>query len=80
MGEDGEAVDVTATSHTFTELTAGTQYTAYVRANCGENYSSWVSVAFTTAGEGVVNPVVTTVAASNKQRYGDGGDLECNGS
>ena len=65
LGEDGEAVDVTATSHTFTELTAGTQYTAYVRANCGENYSSWVSVAFTTAGEGVVNPVVTTVAASN---------------
>ncbi len=65
LGEDGEAVDVTATSHTFTELTAGTQYTAYVRANCGESYSSWVSVAFTTASEGVVNPVVTTVAASN---------------
>ena len=65
LGEDGDAVDVTATSHTFTELTASTQYTAYVRANCGESYSSWVSVAFTTASEGVVNPVVTTVAASN---------------
>ena len=65
MGEDGEAVDVTATSHTFTELTASTQYTAYVRANCGESYSTWVSIAFTTAGEGIVNPVVTTVAASN---------------
>ena len=65
LGEDGDAVDVTATSHTFTELTASTQYTAYVRANCGESYSTWVSIAFTTAGEGVVNPVVTTVEASN---------------
>ncbi len=65
LGEDGDAVDVTATSHTFTELTASTQYTAYVRANCGESYSTWVSIAFTTAGEGIVNPVVTTVAASN---------------
>ncbi len=65
LGEDGDAVDVTVTSHTFTELTASTQYTAYVRANCGESYSTWVSIAFTTAGEGVVNPVVTTVEASN---------------
>ncbi len=45
------SVNVTATTYTFDNLTAGTSYTAKVRANCGETTSDWVSVTFTTEEE-----------------------------
>ena len=37
-----------ATSYTFSGLTGNTAYTAYVRANCGGEQSSWVSANFRT--------------------------------
>ncbi len=45
------SVNVTATTYTFDNLTAGTSYTAKVRANCGETTSDWVTVTFTTEEE-----------------------------
>ena len=39
---------ITASSYTFSGLTGNTAYTAYVRANCGGEQSSWVSANFRT--------------------------------
>ncbi len=44
----GTPETVTATSKTFTGLTAGTAYTVEVRAVCGSSQSPWVSTNFTT--------------------------------
>ena len=38
----------TSPTHTFTMLSGNTGYTAYVRANCGDEGSDWVPVMFTT--------------------------------
>ena len=46
----GTPETVTATSKTFTGLTAGTAYTVEVRAVCGSSQSAWVSTSFTTLG------------------------------
>ena len=42
---------VTDTTHTFTNLTPNTEYTAYVRANCVDSnaYSNWIHKGFRTA-------------------------------
>ena len=56
---------VTATSKTFTGLTAGTAYTVEVRAVCESSQSVWVSTNFTTTQAQIVTPQVTTLAASN---------------
>ena len=58
------AETVTTTSKSFTNLTAGTTYTAYVRAICEESNSVWVSTTFTTEAAPVVAPTVTTLAAT----------------
>ena len=44
----GTPETVTATSKTFTGLTAGTAYTVEVRAVCASSQSAWVSTSFTT--------------------------------
>ena len=57
---------VTATSKTFTGLTAGTTYTVEVRAVCESSQFPWVSTSFTTQNEsGITAPTVNTLAASN---------------
>ena len=57
---------VTATSKTFTGLTAGTAYTVEVRAVCESSNSAVVSTSFTTQNEsGITAPTVNTLAASN---------------
>ena len=57
---------VTATSKTFTGLTAGTAYTVEVRAVCESSQSAWVSTSFNTQNEsGITAPSVNTLAASN---------------
>ena len=56
---------VTATSYTFSDLTSGTAYTAYVRANCGSgDVSEWVSAPFATECE-VVTVTPTTPFVEN---------------
>ena len=56
---------VTATSKTFTGLTAGTAYTVEVRAVCASSQSAWVSTSFTTQNEsGITAPTVNTLAAT----------------
>ena len=62
----GTPETVTATSKTFTGLTAGTAYTVEVRAVCASSQSAWVSTSFTTQNEsGITAPTVNTLAASN---------------
>ena len=54
----------TGLTHTFTGLTAGTQYSVGVRAVCGdENYSDWAVTTITTAEHPCYAP--TGVAATN---------------
>ena len=56
---------ITATSYTFSDLTSGTAYTAYVRANCGSgDVSEWVSAPFATECE-VVTVTPTTPFVEN---------------
>ena len=56
---------VTATSKTFTGLTAGTAYTVEVRAVCESSNSAVVSTSFTTQNEsGITAPTVNTLAAT----------------
>ena len=61
----GTPETVTATSKTFTGLTAGTAYTVEVRAVCASSQSAWVSTSFTIAPVVVTPPTVNTLAASN---------------
>ncbi len=61
----GTPETVTATSKTFTGLTAGTAYTVEVRAVCASSQSAWVSTSFTTQNEsGITAPTVNTLAAT----------------
>ena len=64
---ENAAETVTTTSKSFTDLTANTTYTAYVRAVCEDDNSEWVSTTFTTLAEqgGVVPPTVATLAATS---------------
>ena len=57
---------VTTTSKSFTDLTANTTYTAYVRAVCENDNSEWVSTTFTTleAEPVIVPPTVATLEAT----------------
>ena len=63
---ENAAETVTTTSKSFTDLTANTTYTAYVRAICEESNSEWVSTTFTTleAEPVIVPPTVATLAAT----------------
>ncbi|MDY5922161.1 MAG: T9SS type A sorting domain-containing protein, partial [Candidatus Onthomorpha sp.] len=63
---ENAAETVTTTSKSFTDLTANTTYTAYVRAVCEESNSEWVSTTFTTleAEPVIVPPIVATLAAT----------------
>ena len=62
-------------SYTFTGLTAGTTYTAFVRSNCGnDGVSDWVSKNFTA---GTYNMLVSgwdTLRTCDMVIYDDGGD------
>ena len=60
----GTPETVTATSKTFTGLTAGTAYTVEVRAVCASSQSPWVSTSFTTTAVVVTPPTVNTLAAT----------------
>ena len=60
----GTPETVTATSKTFTGLTAGTAYTVEVRAVCASSQSAWVSTSFTTTAVVVTPPTVETLAAT----------------
>ena len=63
---ENAAETVTTTSKSFTDLTANTTYTAYVRAICENDNSEWVSTTFTTleAEPVIVPPTVATLAAT----------------
>ena len=63
---ENAAETVTTTSKSFTDLTANTTYTAYVRAVCENDNSEWVSTTFTTleAEPVIVPPTVTTLEAT----------------
>ncbi|MDR1847480.1 MAG: choice-of-anchor J domain-containing protein, partial [Bacteroidales bacterium] len=66
LGATGTVSIESGTTFSFNSLTANTPYTAYVRSDCGGgNYSSWVSVPFTTAAyppcDDPTNVVATTV-------------------
>jgi len=56
----GTPIDVNTTTYPLTGLLAGTNYTVYVRANCGTGVSSWASQTFTTTPI-YQSPTVTTV-------------------
>ncbi len=64
LGENGDVMDVTSSpTYTFTALIASMEYTAYVRANCGDGvYSDWGSTTFTTS-EVSECPAPTNIAA-----------------
>ena len=64
---ENAAETVTTTSKSFTDLTANTTYTAYVRAVCENDNSEWVSTTFTTleAEPVIVPPTVATLAATS---------------
>ena len=63
---ENAAETVTTTSKSFTDLTANTTYTAYVRAVCENDNSEWVSTTFTTleAEPVIVPPTVATLEAT----------------
>ncbi|MDR0971077.1 MAG: fibronectin type III domain-containing protein [Bacteroidales bacterium] len=61
LGETGLEIDVTTLSYQFTELTSNTTYIAYVRANCNGNYSSWISIEFTTLEDPIITPIPPTI-------------------
>ncbi|MDR0890967.1 MAG: choice-of-anchor J domain-containing protein [Endomicrobium sp.] len=48
---DLDSVIVSSTAYQFTELIPNTTYTAYVRANCENNFSIWKEIQFTTNEE-----------------------------
>ena len=62
INSDTTVTEVYSPTYTFTGLTAGTTYTASVRANCGTSYSSWATIQFTT-DTAQIAPTVTTNAA-----------------
>ncbi|MCH3924751.1 MAG: choice-of-anchor J domain-containing protein [Bacteroidales bacterium] len=45
LGDNGSVIDTNVTNYTFNNLTAGTNYIAYVRSKCSDTtYSDWASV------------------------------------
>jgi hypothetical protein len=58
LGVSGDEIDITAMPFYITGLTPNTTYTVYLRANCGDGYSSWTSVDFTTTEN---PPMVSTL-------------------
>ncbi len=58
LGSNGNLINTTTTLYNLMSLTSGTTDTIYVRANCGNSYSNWVSQIFTTLPQ--VAPTVTT--------------------
>ncbi|MFA6200446.1 MAG: fibronectin type III domain-containing protein [Bacteroidales bacterium] len=65
LGTTGTPIDVNTPSYQLTNLTAATNYTVYVRANCGTSYSAWVaSTQFTTTNVVVIPPTVVTDSVS----------------
>ncbi len=60
-GEEGTPVDIASTSYSISQLTPNTEYTYYVRSDCGSgSYSAWASVTFTTE-DLQPNPQVSTL-------------------
>lgn len=59
LGTNGTPETTTTTTHTLTNLSPATDYTVYIRANCGQNYSPWISSDFTTNAN-PTPPIVTT--------------------
>ena len=47
--DEENLIDVTENTYTLTELTPQTTYTVKVRTNCGNEYSNWKTMSFTTA-------------------------------
>jgi hypothetical protein len=61
----GAGVATATTTFTATGLTAGTNYYAHVRTNCGGgSFSSWVTLPFTTAGPGPITGTAATCPGS----------------
>ncbi|MFA6201309.1 MAG: T9SS type A sorting domain-containing protein, partial [Bacteroidales bacterium] len=59
LNSNGTPIDIQNTpTYSFNNLTAGTSYTAYIRANCGSFYSPWVGITF-------ANAVVTNINTSS---------------
>jgi hypothetical protein len=63
LDENGTIQDLSTHPYQLTGLTAGTNYTIYIRANCGNSYSQWISQTFTTTN-GQQAPIVTTYSPS----------------
>ena len=63
LTEDGDTVNTTNNNYTFTNLEAATSYTVFVRANCGEQQSEFVSIDFTTDSVYTTPCVVDSVSA-----------------
>ncbi len=61
LGQNGTPETVGTPSHTLSGLDASTNYTVYVRSNCGTGYSNWVSASFTTTDAQVAPEVTATV-------------------
>ncbi|MDY4861994.1 MAG: T9SS type A sorting domain-containing protein [Candidatus Onthomorpha sp.] len=67
---ENAAETVTTTSKSFTDLTANTTYTAYVRAVCENDNSEWVSITFTTLeAEPVIEPPTVATLAATEVTY-----------
>ena len=65
LGTTGTPIDVNIPSYQLTNLTAATNYTVYIRANCGTSFSAWVaSTQFTTTNVVVTPPTVVTDSVS----------------
>ncbi len=67
LGLDGTPVTVSNPTHAITELDESTNYTVYVRSNCGDGYSNWISISFTTDAQ--VAPEVTVSVAAAQITY-----------
>ena len=66
LNSDGTPEIVGSPSKTFTGLTPNTNYTAFVRSNCGDGTSSaWISAPFTTSN--VQTPPVVSTTVPNAQ-------------
>lgn len=63
LNSNGTPIDIQNTpTYSFNNLTTGTSYTAYIRANCGSYYSPWVSITFANA---VVANIYTSSLTNN---------------
>ncbi|MBP1645394.1 MAG: hypothetical protein H6Q16_969 [Bacteroidetes bacterium] len=63
LNSNGTPIDIQNTpTYSFNNLTAGTSYTAYIRANCGSFYSPWVGITFANA---IVANIYTSSLTNN---------------